>query len=235
MAPYNMKDGSLVRGDVTTQTVALMDNAAELLNAGGMSLDDTVSRRVNLRHRTDLDGLNNGYKQYWAVRDPKAHGAVPGRPTSAIQGMNLIGSHDVEITFVAVKNSSPREVVVPPNPDGSPGQVTATYSPGIKIGNRLWASNAVPGVEGDIKAQVTDNLNRFSKVLHAAGYDFKDVVAVEVWLNDITQYEGLSEAFRIFFPTNPPVQLRHVGVNWFDPKRSLPPNTYSEMTLIAIK
>ncbi len=235
MTPQNMKDGSLVHGDITTQTIALMDNADELLHAGGMSFDDTVSRRAYFRRRIDMDGINNGYRQYWPVRDLKATGVVPGRPTSMNLGVNLIGSHDVEITFVAVKNSSPREVVIPPNPDGTPGQLLPIYSPGIKIGNRLWVSGAVSRVQGDIRVQVTDNLNRLGPVLHAAGFDFKDVVAVEVYLNDITQYEGMNEGFRTFFPSNPPVRLGNIGINWFDPHRVLPRNIYTQIALIAIK
>jgi len=56
MTPHNMKDGSYVRADITAQTITLMENAAQLLQAGGMSFDDTVSRRVNLRHRIDVRG-----------------------------------------------------------------------------------------------------------------------------------------------------------------------------------
>ena len=238
MTPHNMKDGSYVRADITAQTITLMENAAQLLQAGGMSFDDTVSRRVNLRHRIDMGPVNAGFTPYWHVRDLKATGAVPGRPTSAAIGMTLIGPHDVEITFVAVKNSSPREIVIPPNPDGTPGQSGPTFSPGIKIGNRLWVSGNVPrqpnGPAG-VTDQTTENLNLLGRILKAAGYDFKDVVNVEVWMTNVKNYDATNEVFRKFFPTDPPVRLRNVGVEYVDPNGSLGKNTMSEMAALAIK
>jgi 2-iminobutanoate/2-iminopropanoate deaminase len=211
MLPQNMKDLSAVRGDIQTQTKKALDNAVELLKAAGMSLDDTVSSRVVLRQRVaDFAAMNSAYAPYWDVKDPRASGAVPGRPGRATVGLGLFAPYDMEVTFVAVKGSQPREIVIPPNRDGSPGQLGALpFSPAIKIGNQIWVSGTTGGTvenEGNIKAQVKENLTRLGSVLKAGGFDFKDVVAVEVWMTNVSQYDDLNDVFREVFPTNPPVR-----------------------------
>lgn len=211
MLPQNMKDLSPVRGDIATQTKKAMDNAVELLKAAGMSLDDTVTSRVVLRQRVaDFPNMNSTYASYWDIKDTKASGAVPGRPGRATVGLGLFAPNDVAVTFVAVKGSSPREVVIPPNPDGTPGQLgNLPFSPAIKIGNQIWVAGTTGGSPqntGDIKAQTKENLARLANTLKAAGFDYKDVVAVEVWMTNVSQYNGLNEVFREVFPTNPPVR-----------------------------
>jgi 2-iminobutanoate/2-iminopropanoate deaminase len=211
MLPQDMKDLSAVRGDIQTQTKKALDNATELLKAAGMSLDDTVSSRVVLRQRVaDFAAMNSAYAPYWDVKDTRASGIVTGRPGRATVGLGLFAPYDMEVTFVAVKSSRPREIVIPPNPDGSPGQLGALpFSPAIKIGNQIWVSGTTGGTvenEGNIRAQVKENLTRLGSILKAGGFDFKDVVAVEVWMTNVSQYSDLNDVFREVFPTNPPVR-----------------------------
>ena len=208
MMPRTMKDLSAVQGDIVTQVKSAMDNAAELLKAAGMSLDDTVTSRVVFRQRVpaDFQNMNNTYASYWDVRDPRATGVVPGRPGRETLRLGPIGTHDWEVTFVAVKNSSPREVVIPPNPDGSPGQLgPLPFSPAIKIGNRIWTTGTVGSTPEDIKAQTKEAVTRLGSSLKVSGFDFKDVVAVEVWMTNVSQYDEMNEVFREIFPTAPPV------------------------------
>ena len=244
VAPLNMQDLSTVRGDIERQAITAMNNASELLGAAGMSLDDTVSSRVSLRYRIDdFQNFNNAYGRYWDVRDPRATGAVPGRPGRAAVGLSPIGAHDVEITFTAVKGSSPREIVIPPNPDGSPGRLgPRPYSPAIRVGNRLWVQGTTGGTRqnmspersarliGNVKAQVKENLTRLTAPLRAGGFDFKDVVMVEVWMTNVAMYREMNEAMREFFPTDPPVRIRTTGVETLGGGTAL-----TEIALTAVK
>jgi enamine deaminase RidA (YjgF/YER057c/UK114 family) len=209
MASRNMTDLSAVRGDMATQTRKILDNTIELLKAAGMSLDDAVASRVALRNITEFPNMSTAYGPYWDVKDMRATGAVPGRPARGSIGLGLPGPHDVEITFVAVKGSSPREIIIPPNPDGSPGQLPGPSSPGVKVGNRIWlagTTGSTPQNTGDIKAQTTEVLTRLNSSLKASGFAFKDVVATEVWLANVSQVKDMNEAYRVFFPTDPPVR-----------------------------
>jgi 2-iminobutanoate/2-iminopropanoate deaminase len=234
MLPQNMNDLSPARGDIATQTKKAMDNAVELLRAAGMSLDDTISSRVVLRQRVaDFANMNSTYAPYWDIKDTRASGVVPGRPGRATVGLGLFAPYDMEVTFVAAKGSSPREVVIPPNPDGSPGTLGALpFSPAIKIGNQIWVSGTTGGTPentGDIRAQTKENLTRLGRTLKAAGFDFKDVVTTEVWMTNVSQLNGLNEVFRETFPTNPPVR-KVVGLESLGGGNAL-----TEIALMAIK
>src|SRR5918992_1462605 len=46
LVPRNGRDNTVVSGDITAQTRAVMENARELLNAAGMSFANVVSTRV---------------------------------------------------------------------------------------------------------------------------------------------------------------------------------------------
>jgi 2-iminobutanoate/2-iminopropanoate deaminase len=193
------KDNSVVQGDMATQVKTAMDNAGEILKAAGMSYGDLVASRVAIRDIAQFDDMNKVYRTYWEK----------DRPTRATVQAGLPGTFDVEITFVAIKGSSPLEVVVPPTADGKPGQVGQNYSPAIKVGDRLFISGLTGSTaanKGDMKGQTTQTLTNLGRALKAAGFDFKDVVASDVWIRNVAHFNDMNEAYRPVFPTDPPVR-----------------------------
>jgi 2-iminobutanoate/2-iminopropanoate deaminase len=209
MVPSNNNDLSVVSGDLATQTKKAMENAVEVLKTAGMSLEDTVNARVSLRRAAQAEEANKIYSSYWNVPDPLSSGVVSGPPARGAGGQVTPGPFDVQITFIAVKGSSPREIVVPPNADGSPGRRSGTVSPAIKVGNRIWVAGGVgttPENAANVKAQTTELLTRLGRNLKAGGFDFTDVVATEIWVKDVSQSDDMNEAYRAFFPNSPPVR-----------------------------
>ena len=87
------------------------------------------------------------------------------------------------------------------------------YSPGINASGTVYVSGtlaldadgAVVGV-GDIKAQTRRVLESIRSVLEAAGGGLEDVVFNAIFLSDLADYKGLNEAYREFFPENPPAR-----------------------------
>jgi 2-iminobutanoate/2-iminopropanoate deaminase len=103
--------------------------------------------------------------------------------------------------------------VIPANPDGTPGQLGALpFSPAIKVGNRLWVSGTTGGTVQPIRAHVKETMTRLERVLKADGFDYSDIVLLEVWLTNVSDYEAVDEVLRGYFPTNPPVR-KIVGVD----------------------
>jgi 2-iminobutanoate/2-iminopropanoate deaminase len=142
------------------------------------------------------------------------------------------GTFDVEITFVAIKGSSPREVIIPVLADGTPGTAGPNYSPAIKVGNRLFISGGTGTTDAnksDMKAQTTETLTRFGPALKAAGFDYKDVVAADVYVADVQKFNDMNEGYRPFFTTDPPVRAT-VGV-----RRLANENALAEIMLTAVK
>ena len=201
----NGKDNSQVQGDITVQTKTIMDNAGEILKAAGMSYADVAATRVALRDHDTFAAMNKVYSSYWEKDRPARITSQSAPP----------GTFDVEITFTAIKGSSPREAIIPPRPDGTPGQVDPNFSPAIKVGNRLFTSAGIGSTEataGNMKAQTTEALTRLGLTLKAAGFDYKDVVSADVFITDVAKFNEMNEGYRPFFPTDPPVRAT-VGVD----------------------
>jgi 2-iminobutanoate/2-iminopropanoate deaminase len=163
-----------------------------------------VQGRVALRDMEKFAAMNEVYRGYWEK----------DRPARVSCQVSPPGTFDVEITFMAIKGSSPREVIVPARSDGTPGQPGANFSPAIKVGNRLFISGgtgSTPANEGDMKAQTTEALTRFGPALKAAGFDYKDIVASDVYITDVQKFSDMNETYRPFFQTDAPVRAT-IGV-----------------------
>lgn len=225
-------DGSTVDGDVRTQVRTAMDNAGQILAAAGMTLDDTVSARVVLRDIADFPTMNEIYRAYWE-RD---------RPARATVVAALPEPFNVEITLVAIKGRSPREVVIPMRADGSPQPRSPNLSPGIRVGNRLFITGYTGSPDtnkGDVKGQTLRALETAGRILKTAGFQYSDVVFSEVWLTNVAHFDGMEEGYRSIFPRDLPVRST-VGIAGLapatsDPKLYDPRNALVEIALTAVK
>lgn len=193
-----------VQGDIAVQTKTIMDNAGAILKAAGMSFGDLVAGRVALRDMANFQPMNDVYRTYWE-KDRPARVSCQAAPP---------GTFDVEITFTAIKGSSPREAIIPPRADGTPGQAGPNFSPAIRVGNRLFISGGTgttPANASDMKAQTTETLTRFGPALKAAGFDYKDIVASDVFVTDVAKFNDMNDGYRPFFQSDAPVRAT-VGI-----------------------
>jgi 2-iminobutanoate/2-iminopropanoate deaminase len=193
------KDNTQVAGDVPTQTKTIMGNAVEVLKAAGMTLGDTVTSQVMLRDIKNFAPMNEAYRPSWEK----------DRPTRVTFEDAPPGTFDVEITFTAIKGSSPREIIIPNRADGTPGTAGPNFSPAIKVGNRLFISGGTgnnASNEGDMKAQAGETLARFGPALKAAGFDYKDIVSSEVYVTDVQKFNEMNDGYRPVFPTDAPTR-----------------------------
>jgi len=218
----NGRDNSLVEGEVGTQVQTILSNADQILAAAGMGPEDIVSARVYIRDVSQFQDMNAVYRAHF----PEAP------PTRATMRAGLPGdAYDVEIQFVAVKGPAAKEVVIPPQADGSPGRVGSNLSPAIEVGNRLWVSGNLGVTDdnhGDIEAQTRETFARLGRALTAAGYAWSDVVEATVYVSDMQYYAGMNEAYREVFTSDFPVRAT-VEVELVNP------NGLVEIALLAIK
>ena len=95
------------------------------------------------------------------------------------------------------------------NPPGTPTNLP--FNNGIKIGNMMWVAGMEGDVTGDIEAETKSALEKSRSVLQAGGFDLKDVVAVQVYLADIKEFQKMNGVYRTFFldprPTRTTVQV----------------------------
>ena len=190
LVPRNGRDNSVVAGDITAQTNAVMENAGELLRAAGMTHANIVSARVYLPNSADFQSMNAAYRSYFKS-DPPARATV-------VAGLAGKG-YAVEMTFVA--SSSPKQVV------GTPGN--PNLSPAIRAGNRLYVSGVLGNNAdnaGNATAQTRETLSRIRATLQAGGFTPADVVDGLVYLTDLTKFQEMNTEYRAFFEKDFPAR-----------------------------
>ena len=88
------------------------------------------------------------------------------------------------------------------------GQPSPTLTPAIRLGNLVFASGQLPsrGADTTIQAQTTSTLENVKKVLEQAGTTIDQAVKCTVFLVEGTDFQGMNQAYRAFWPQNPPAR-----------------------------
>jgi len=130
-------------------------------------------------------------------------------PLCYIAGMRILF---LSLMLVALPLAAQKKVIAPPEfPKGAP------YSPGILSGGTLYISGQVgqdlktKEIPSDFEAEVKTLLSNIGIVLKAAGMDYKDVVAVQVYLTDMDLFPKMNSVYTTFFPDPRPARTT-VGV-----------------------
>jgi len=85
--------GQLVAGDITTQTVRVLENLKAVVEAAGSSLDHAVKATVYLKDMGDFAAMNEVYARYFAKNPPAR---------STIEAVRLPRDARVEIDLVVL-------------------------------------------------------------------------------------------------------------------------------------
>jgi enamine deaminase RidA (YjgF/YER057c/UK114 family) len=185
----NGRDNSVVNGDITVQTKTVLDNARELLDAAGLSLEHVVSARVFLTDAADFDAMNRTYRESFPD-------APPARATviAALTGP----AYKVEMTFVA--SAGQRRVVA------GDGAANPNLSASIAAGDTAYVSGLLPGADavagGDAAAQVKDVVKRVEAQLVRCGMTKSDVRDLLVYATDADAARAASAECRATFGTS---------------------------------
>ncbi len=85
-------------------------------------------------------------------------------------------------------------------------QAIGTYSQAIKVGSTVYLSGQIPliaetmeMVEGDIKLQIHRVFQNLLAVAKAAGGDLSDVVKLNVFLTDLSNFPQVNEVMAEYF------------------------------------
>lgn len=88
----------------------------------------------------------------------------------------------------------------------------APFSSAVVSGNFIYVAGHLAGdakgqyAKGDIKAQTRQVLENIAPVLKAAGVGFDRVAAVTVYLRNASDFQGMNEVYRTYFPKDPPAR-----------------------------
>lgn len=194
----NGRDNTLVTGGMAAQTGVVLKNAAEILEAAGMTLADVVSSRVYITDAARFQEMNAAYRE--AFPD-----APPARATvrAGLTGSDYL----VEITMLAVKDAKRAPVSAArgeasqdARKPSSASQVPAPpLSPGILAGGRLFLSGMLgntTATRADVGAQTRETMARIGRTLEAAGFGWGDLVDAVVYLPDLGSFQAMNAAYR---------------------------------------
>ncbi len=185
----NGKDNTPIKGDMAAQTKAVMENAAVVLKAAGMSFSDVVSARMYIADNAAFQDMNNVYRTYFPT-DPPARATVKASLTAP--------DYIVEATMIAVKGPN-KTAFTTPNADGTAGTKNPNLSSAIRIGNRLYVAGILgntPTNKGDVKAQTAEVMARIGRTMKAAGFEWSHVVEGMVYLPDLTKFNDMNAGYR---------------------------------------
>ena len=202
----NGRDNSVIAGDMKTQTEAVLNNAAEILKAAGMTMADVVSARVYITDTATFPEMNAAYRAAFPA-NPPARATVRAGLTSP--------QHLVEITLLAVRGPG-RRTVTTPNADSTPGTPNPLLSSAVRLGNRLFLSGmlgATAANRGDAAAQTREALARIGRTIEAAGFKWVDVVEATVYVPTAADLPAVNSAWReVFSATTPARTIVEAGL-----------------------
>lgn len=194
------KTGSVPQ-DASQQVQLALDAMAGTLKAAGMDFRHMVFVNPYLTEQMPMDVMNKVYAKHFES------GNTPARAT--IKVASLPDGANIEFTGVAIRDLSKRRAVRPKNMPPSP-----TASPCVFADDTFYCSakaGFIPGPNGGIYAstietQVRQTMRNLLDGLEEAGMTFADVVATNVYLDDINDFAKMNRTYAQYFAGAPPTR-----------------------------
>lgn len=183
-----------VPDDPATQVDLALDRMKAVLEAAGLDLRHMVFVNPYLTADIPMRIMNQRYALRFEF------GNTPARAT--IEVSNLPGGAHIEYTGVAVRDLKRRQAVRPKNMPPSP-----TASPCVFAGETLYCSaksGFIPGPHGGVYASTTahqlrQTMRNLLDNLEEAGMTFDEVVATNVYLDDLSDVRAFDEVYAQYF------------------------------------
>ena len=183
-----------VPDDPAAQVDLALDRMQAVLKAAGLDLRHMVFVNPYLTSAIPMRVMNEHYARRFEF------GNTPARAT--IQVSSLPGGAHIEYTGVAVRDLLQRKAVRPKNMPPSP-----TASPCVFAGDTLYCSakdGFIPGPHGGVYATTTQHqlrqtMRNLLDNLEEADMHFDQVVATNVYLDDLSDLQKFDEVYAQYF------------------------------------
>lgn len=220
------------RDGPAAQVERALENAQAALKAAGSDLGRAVFLNVYLDPSFSTSTMNDVYRKYFE------YGFTPARATIPVS--SLPPGRRIEITGAAVLDLKDRRVVRPKNMAPSP-----TASPCVFAGDTLFCSakaGFIPGPNGgirasDVETQVRQTMRNLLDGLEEAGMDLSNVVATNVYLDNIDEFANMNGVYAEYFKAAPPSRTTVQPLKPVERKRD-PAGRFvklEEISLIAVR
>jgi enamine deaminase RidA (YjgF/YER057c/UK114 family) len=194
-------DRLFISGMRARDTDAALDGMQAVIEAAGLTMAHVVFVNPYLTAQAPMQEMNERYARRFEF------GNTPARATIRVAA--LPGDSQIEFTGVAVRELSKRRAVRPKNMAPSP-----TASPCVFAGDTLYCSaksGFIPGPRSGIYAatvehQLRQTMRNLLDGLEEAGMDFRDVVATNVYLDDLAEFQKMNGVYAQYFTQAPPAR-----------------------------
>ena len=188
---------SAARGQGSTveqQVDSALDGMDAIVEAAGLKMANIVFVNPYLTDGIPMDAMNKLYAKRFEF------GNTPARATIKVN--SLPEGTRIEFTGVAVRDLSQRVAVRPKNMAPSP-----TASPCVFAADTLYCSaksGFIPGINGGIftpaiDLQLRQTMRNLLDNLEEAGLGFENVVASNVYLDDLSDFSAMNAIYARFF------------------------------------
>ena len=231
MRGRELSNGS-VPSDPAKQVSLALDGVKAVVEAAGLTMAHMVFVNPYLTDQIPSRVMNKLYAERFEF------GNTPARAT--IHVASLPQGAQIEFTGVAARDLSQRLAVRPKNMAPSP-----TASPCVFVADTYYCSaksGFIPGVNGGIYASTVDHqlrqtMRNLLDNLEEAGMDFSHVVATNVYLDDLADFQTMNGLYAKYFeglkPARTTVQQLPPGDRKPNAEGRYP--TLEQISLIAIK
>ncbi len=176
------------------QTKQTLDTVGEILKAAGLGFENAVMVNPYYLGPENYAKLNSVYRNYFEL------GQATARASFCLS--RLPGTISTEITFIATRNIKTKGRVIHHG-----RRPSHTAVPGILDGDTLYLSaKSAPGAGDDFESQFRESVESRRTLLNLAGMDFENVVSTNVYLKNLDDMPRMTEIYREYFPSNPPVR-----------------------------
>jgi reactive intermediate/imine deaminase len=192
--------------DADAQVQLALDNMRQILTAAGLDFRHLVFVNPYLTDAASRQ-MNAIYAKHFEF------GNTPARATISVT--SLPGGTTIQFTGVAVADLSLRRAFRPKNMRPS-----ATASPCVMADDTYYCSAKGPFTPGPIdgpgslqgiwvgtiEAQVRQTMRNLIDGLEEAGLGLSNVVATNVYLDDMADFPRMNRVYAQYFPANPPTR-----------------------------
>jgi 2-iminobutanoate/2-iminopropanoate deaminase len=187
--------------DPASQVDLALDRVEAVVKAAGLELKNMVFVNPYLTTDVPTRVMNERYARRFEF------GNTPARAT--IEVLSLPGGAHIEYTGVAVRDLAQRKAVRPKNMPPSP-----TASPCVFAGDTLYCSakdGFIPGPHGGVYAastqhQLRQTMRNQLDNLEEADMKFDEVVATNVYLDNLSDLSVFDEVYAQYFGSVPPAR-----------------------------
>jgi reactive intermediate/imine deaminase len=187
--------------DPAEQVQLALDRVKATLQAAGMGFEHMVWVNPYLTKNMPMGVMNRIYAKHFEF------GNTPARATIIVN--SLPNGANIEFTGVAIRDLSKRRAVRPKNMPPSP-----TASPCVIAEDTMYCSAKsafIPGPNSGIYAesvehQVRQTMRNLLDGLEEDGYTFNNVVATNVYVDDLGEFAKMNAVYAEYFKMNKPTR-----------------------------